>query len=180
MMVPSESPKERLQSAHPEQLSEPKCVSKGAASDQILSPERAEIDMDSQSTNLLIQTPTFVGSGQSPSALLEDESSGTPPDFEDLALPDYMESDLHEFDMDDLQLLDAEINLSEQEAEGHDLSKAFASSTTPFNVQITRETSFARSSSSSGELELSSFQLRNTAPESFRHCLNHMIDAKRM
>ncbi|KAK1509181.1 uncharacterized protein CCOS01_15697 [Colletotrichum costaricense] len=158
MMVPSESPQERLQSAQLEQLSEPKCVSKGAASDQILSPERAEIDMDSQSTNLLIQTPTFVGSGQSPSTLLEEESSGTPPDFEDLALPDYMESDLHEFDMDDLQLLDAEINLSEQEAEGHDLSKAFASSTTPFNVQITRETSFARSSSSSDDSQWNAVQ----------------------
>ncbi|KAK7450076.1 hypothetical protein Landi51_05793 [Colletotrichum acutatum] len=180
MMVLSGSPKERLQSAHPEQLSEPKCVLKGAASDQILSPERAEIDMDSQSANLLIQTPTFVGSGQSPSTLLERESSGTPPEFEDLALPDYMESDLHEFDMDDLQLLDAEINLSEKEAESHDLSKAFASTSTPFNVQITRETSFARSSSSSGKSELSSYELRNAALESFSHCLNQMIVAKQM
>lgn len=152
MVVPSGSPKEGLSSAHPEQLSEPKSVSQGAASDQIMSPARAETDMDSQSANVLIQTPTFIGTGPSPCTQLEEESADTPPDFEDLALPDYMESDLHEFDMDDLQLLDAEINLSEQDSESHDLSKAFASSTTPFNAQITREASFARSSSSSGKL----------------------------
>ncbi|KAK1657957.1 hypothetical protein BDP55DRAFT_414035 [Colletotrichum godetiae] len=158
MMPPSGSPKEQVTTVHPEQLSELKCVSKDAASDQIFSPARAEMDMDSQSANMLIQTPTFISSGPSPSTQLREDSSGTPPDFEDLALPNYMESDLHDFDMDDLQLLDAETTLSEQESENLESSKGFLSSTPPMNEQITREASFARSNSSSDDSQWDTIQ----------------------
>ncbi|KAF6844630.1 hypothetical protein CMUS01_00920 [Colletotrichum musicola] len=92
------------------------------------------------------QAPT-----DSPHALAANELPVTPPEFPDLTLPDYIESGLHDFEIQ--ELLEADLALSDQSAREFALDDTFASSTSPEDKAETRESSFASSIATSSEIE---------------------------
>lgn len=106
------------------------------------------MDRDSQVTNLATQSPIFVSSDESSGIRQSEEPSGTPPDFHDLTLPDYLDSSLRDFDME--ELIEADVSLSDQNSGEFELESAFASSPSSDDKEVTRESSFATSNSSSG------------------------------
>lgn len=73
------------------------------------------------------------------------------PEFHDLDLPDYIESSLQDFDID--ELLQADISPTEIESDAYALESTFASSTSPEDAVGSYESAcnLARSNTLSGE-----------------------------
>lgn len=120
----------------------------GFRSEQPLPAAHTQSARGSQIGESLVQAPGFIDSSQS-SGSQSCELPGTSPDFQDLDLPDYMESNTNNFDMD--ELLDVDRALSEQDAEALEMGSAFATCTSPKDKATTRESSLATSNSSSGK-----------------------------
>lgn len=72
-------------------------------------------------------------------------------EFYELTVPDFVESSLQDFDMD--ELLEADLSFPEDEGEGLALDGPLASSTSPEDGVASRESTYdmARSNSSSGQ-----------------------------
>jgi hypothetical protein len=73
------------------------------------------------------------------------------PEFHDLEIPDYIESDLQDFDID--ELLQAELSPSGIESDAYTLERTLASSTSPEDAAGSHDGSYdiARSNALSGE-----------------------------
>ncbi|WQF84273.1 hypothetical protein CDEST_09287 [Colletotrichum destructivum] len=128
----------------------------------------------SQIGESLVPAPGFIDSNQSSQSceLLPDTS----PDFQDLDLPDYMESNMNDFDMD--ELLDVDAALSEQDAEALEMGSTFATCTSPKDKTTTRESSLATSNSSSDDIQwnLIDYSSRKRAGE---HQSRQFVSAKK-
>ncbi|OBR04327.1 hypothetical protein CH63R_11030 [Colletotrichum higginsianum IMI 349063] len=119
----------------------------GFRSEQLLPAAHTQSARGSQIGESLVQAPGFIDSSQSSGSQSCELLPGTSPDFQDLDLPDYMESNTNDFDMD--ELLDVHGALSEQDAEALEMGSAFATCTSPKDKATTRESSLATSNSSS-------------------------------
>lgn len=90
-------------------------------------PTIAVMDREPQVSN----TPAQLSKGSSPSSVsrqMEQDFSKSP-DFHNLDLPDYIESSLQDFDID--ELLQADISSTEVESDAYALESTFTSSTSP-------------------------------------------------
>lgn len=98
-----------------------------------------------------ITTHLSTDSSDSSNTLPTDQAVSVPPEFPDLALPEYIESSFQEFDMD--ELLEADLALSEHDERELTLDSVFASSSSSENQANSRESSFANTSATSGEFQ---------------------------
>ncbi|KAK1854266.1 hypothetical protein CCHR01_03118 [Colletotrichum chrysophilum] len=96
-------------------------------------------------------TPGSEHSSDSSNTLPTDQPVSVPPEFPDLALPEYIESSFQEFDMD--ELLEADLALSEHDERELTLDSVFASSSSSENRSNSRESSFANTSATSEEAD---------------------------
>lgn len=143
MILPG-TPAEDTKAPSPSQLPARPSAAKGCTASLQLPADR-----DFHATPPVAQAPASAATDSS-HALVVSELPVTPPEFPDLTLPDYIESGLHDFEIQ--ELLEADLALPDQNEGEFELDDAFTSSASPEEKAETRESSFANSiATSSGK-----------------------------
>lgn len=93
-------------------------------------PTITAMDRESQVSN----TPAQLSKGSSPSSVSRQTEQDLikSPEFHDLDLPDYIESSLQDFDIE--ELLQTDLSPTEVESDAYALESTFTSSTSPEDV----------------------------------------------